>query len=624
MTKTDQASQNLSSISTPSALQNPESYNQRDVMGLKPVSAWTAAEEQLHKEHNRILQPGFATRSAAGLISDARLIREDWLTDVCCPTPKASLTMNIGKEMVLNYKVSDESLNTECHKVYEAILKTRPNIEKDIEKEINKRVSSSAEIAKMGEEKLAKTNEYLTKNGKTPVPVNEETLGAAQRIVADIERKKITNEVVSKFVKDDLKTLASTLELEPKPVQDKNKDYSFLGAAGSGKSTISRQFLSDEQKKEYVIFATDNYRAFTVPGTDRHEEKSTKDVFTRTQDVAYMVKELVQEELKASGRRPNIIFDAISLDNDMKKMLSKGELISVVAAYSGEPGHVGIVERADTRARDQAAAPADKGRFVNTTALLEGHANASARLLSSIPDNATTVIYNTNVERGAPPVEIGKINTATKVMEVSDLRVMSEFLNKRNLNVEAVNQVDLIYNSKNPLNTLSTHPENKAKTIIDLVPEGRFKPAYTIQVEDKESKKPYIELMPDKDGKVKLNILDTKTFNEKSGSDTIEGALLRSITRQVEKGSLEASFNAAFEKGDKQSFSESAMKIANINTKIENKLNKETPQEYTPKLKNELDAIKDKVYSQQHHPVTNDHSVAAHISPKVDNSKGRG
>ena len=144
-------------------------------------------------------------------------------------------------------------------------------------------------------------------------------------------------------------------------------------------------------------------------------------------------------------------------------------------------------------------------------------------------------------------------------MQIKDLRVMSEFLNKKNLNAEAIHQVDLIYNTKNPLNLLSTHPENKAKAILDLVPETRFKPAFTIKMMDKQGGE-YAELTS-VNGVVKLNVLDTTIFNKKALSETIEGGVIRAITRQVEKGGLEASFNTAFDKGDKNSFKESAIKI---------------------------------------------------------------
>ena len=203
--------------------------------------------------------------------------------------------------------------------------------------------------------------------------------------------------------------------------------------------------------------------------------------------MAYMIKELAQEEIdtqvKTKNERPNIICDCVTLESGMKVLLSTSkEVVSVFAAYNGEPGYIGIAERADNRAKDAGAGPGDKGRFVNTTSLLQGHASASARILSSVPNSAITDLYNTNVERGEAPVKIGKIDTIQNKLEITDLRVMAAFLNKRNINAEAVNQVGLIVKN-NPINTLSTHPENQAKSIIDLVPKSDFKAAFEVSVD---------------------------------------------------------------------------------------------------------------------------------------------
>ncbi len=127
----------------------------------------------------------------------------------------------------------------------------------------------------------------------------------------------------------------------------------------------------------------------------------TKDVFIRTQDMAYLIKELVQNEIdlkiEQNQCRSNVICDCILLDNQMRKWVSQGHVTSVIAAYRGEPGYVGIAERADSRAHDPKASLADKGRFVETTALLKGHALASQHILSSIPQHAITTVFDTGV-----------------------------------------------------------------------------------------------------------------------------------------------------------------------------------------------------------------------------------
>lgn len=545
-----------------SKLQNPESYNQRDVLSLKPVSRWTASEEEIHLKHNRILQPGFSATKPEKMIQNAKLAKEEWLTDICCPTANAALLLHLSKEMVVNYKIEESALGNKAHSAYSALLAHSPEALSILEKRIEERMSAEItddQLKSKAIERLKRNKVSLGENGEFP----KATLEAAIEIERDVTRKNITNEITSEFVKSQMPVISKDLSLEPKDTHaiGQSNDFSFLGAAGSGKSTIARQFLSDQEKSNYAVLATDNYRAFSMPGTDDHEVRSTKDVFTRTQDMAYMVKELVQDEINEqvkAGKRPNIICDCVTLEGGMKKLLAQGKTTSVIAAYSGEPGYTGIVERADARARDEHAAPADKGRFVNTTSLLEGHGNASSRLLTSIPEKGITTLYDTNVERGAKPIEIGQIDSTAQTLDIIDLRTAAAFLNKRNINAEAVNQVDLIYNTKNPLNTLSTHPENQAKSIIDLVPKTKFKPAFTVNLKDKDGIS-YASLVPgDKDGTVKLVVHKKEKFTEKAMSTSVEGALLRSITRQVEKGGLEQSLNAALDKGDKGSFIEAA------------------------------------------------------------------
>ncbi|RYE06516.1 MAG: hypothetical protein EOP33_04915 [Rickettsiaceae bacterium] len=533
------------------AIVNPEAYNQRDVRGLAPVSKWTSADEQLQKEHNRLLQPGFLTREASEIIADARLLREDWLTDICCPTINSALVLNISKELVVNYRVGETDLNAISHDIFKKIQNTNPNIIKNLDDRLS--ISVIENLDDKALEYLAKKNTNLAAKGEIAIPINEHTLSATKRILIDTQNKQLTHQFAGELVQKELKILAPEMKLEPKPIFDQNKDYSFLGAAGSGKSTISQQFIADNDKDKFIILATDVYRAFNMPGTENHENKATKDIFTRTQDTAYLVKELVLQDLqkKFDSQRPNIIFDAVSLEPEVKKILAQGELTSLVAAY-GPVGYEGIVERADARARNPNAAPADLGRYVNTTSLLEGHSNASERLLSSIPPNVSTLIYNTDIEKGKNAIVIGKIDAKNMTMDIDDLKVMAEFLNKKNINIEAVNQVDLIYNTKNPLNTLSTHPENKAQAIIELVPKGKYKEPYTVTI--KHQDQPYLTLTSNELGRVQMKILDKNVYNSKAMADTVEGSILRAVTRQIEYGSLEASLSAALSKGEKKAF----------------------------------------------------------------------
>lgn len=550
----------------------PEAYNQRDVVSLKPVSKWTQEDEKVLLEHNRIFQTGVLGRPAIDLISDAKLAGEDWITDFCCPTAEAALIMHLAKEMVITYKVGESDLDNKTQEAYQWLLENNTNIINELNDAIEEKFLANAPQAEtlenLAKHRLVNTNNNRKKNNLPELPINDDSINAAKRIELDIVRKKITHEVANQYIQKQKQQMQeSSLSLELKSLVDTNKDFCFLGAAGSGKSSVTGQFLQDDAKKDYIILATDNYRAFTMPWFKGNKKDAGKNAFAETQDFAYMIKELVIEALqskqKSESQRPNIIFDGITLGDSEKRLLQTENITSIVAAYA-PAGYQGIAERADQRAKDANAAPADKGRFVNTTALFEGHASASARLLTSVP--ASTIIYDTNVERGAKAIEIGKIDPKTNTIEIRNLKAMSEFFNKVNLNTEAINEVDLVFNSKDSLNLLSTHPENKAKAILELVPATKYKPAFTIKMLDEDGKE-YAELTS-VNGAVKLNVSNEDVFNKKAlpEIDTVEGSVLRAITRQVAQGGVKKSLNLVSTLGDKVSFKHSIKKILAYDT----------------------------------------------------------
>lgn len=546
----------------------PVPYNQRDVLGLRKFTEWTWQEEATHLEHNRILQPGFMHRDIKEVLADAKLAGVEWLTDVCCPSLQAALILHIGKEMVVNYKVSEEALDMVTHQIYQAMIANNPTFFLDLEIVISEKIDSlhanddtSASITR---EKLA---DDMLKNNAAINAQSAECKKAAYRLVVDKERKKIIDQEIAKLVREYLEKNEDSFKIEKKTTHaiGKTHDYSFLGAAGSGKSTIAKQHFNESQKTDFVIIATDNYRIFTMPGTKKHEAKTTKNIFTRTQDMAYLIKELIQADLHAKKiNRPNIICDCVTLDRGMKALLSQGTVTSAVAAYRGEPGYTGIAERADDRARNEQAAPADKGRFIETTALLKGHADASAQLLFNIPDNAVTTIYHTGGDKNSPPDKIATIDSKKNIIEIVDLRIMSEFLNKRNINTAAINQVDLIYDTNSSLNILSTHVENKAKSIIDLISDATFNPSFQIKLNEGDTCYADIKLI---NGIATLTIANNEIFNEKATKDSVVGGLLRAITRQIQLGGIKESLNAAFKDGDKQSFEQAYNQLPGLPSK---------------------------------------------------------
>lgn len=546
----------------------PAQYNQRDVLSLKGVSQWTAEEEATHLQHNRILQPGFLSRPAADVVSDARLVREDWITDFCCPTVKANFMLNIAKELVLTYKVGEEELESTNHQILNKLEEIEPNIFNNIkaiaDTEMNK--LNQVVIRANAIQILEAKNKKLEEDKKPLITINEDAIRAMSRILVDKERRSVTDKLVDAKLKEHQAAIEKSLGLERKTVVEfgQNEDFAFLGAAGSGKSTISKQYFGDpdkgaKDKNDHVTVATDNYRAFTMPGTEAHEAKDTQDVFTRTQDVAYLVKEKVTNQLKQDREtkvaRPNVIFDGVTFDNDMKTLFSDSKSVtSKVAAFTGDsPGFIGIAERADSRARDVNAAPADKGRFVNTRDLLQGHSNASSYLLTSVPTGVTTDIMSTQVERGAPAVKIGEINDKDKIVNIQNVRLFADFMNKRNINQNATNEVELLLLSNKRFSGdyvggLATDPEMKAKSIIDMVTAAPpFKPnSYTINLQDEHGT--IYATLESKDNSVRLDIKNQKIFDERSHIDkdiskplSLEGQILAAMERQIRLGSIEKS-----------------------------------------------------------------------------------
>lgn len=527
-----------------------EAYNQRDVVSLTPLSKWTIKEEDIQKKHNRIVQPGFMYRDSSLVVADAKRSGVEWLTDVVCPSAQAAIMLHIAKEMVVNYQVGETELNIKGHEVYASLVNDLFTF-KGIEEEANRKTRAFSDDATTIE---TAAREMLKKNLRIDdKAINSVQLAAAKRLILDIERRKIIDNIVSKLVKNHLEAHSLQLGLVKKtrhPIGTTH-DFCFLGAAGSGKSTISQQHVSDGpytgpeplkiDKRDCIILATDNYRVFTLPGTEAHESIETKDVFTRTQDFSYLVKELVQKEIEQGmdedQRRPNVICDCVTLDGPMRELIAQndpkkgGSLVSVIAAYRGEPGYVGIAERADKRARDLDAAPADKGRFVETTSLFKGHVNASEYLLSSIPENTVTELFDTHVEKGETPVKIARIDSKNRTVEITNLKVMSEFLNKKNLNVEAQHPVELILKRKaGTEKPFVTAPEYKAKALLDMVTGN---PSYSVIIKDNKGTA-YASLTLNDLGKVTLQVLDLSVYKKQADRESSpEAQVVREITRQT-------------------------------------------------------------------------------------------
>lgn len=518
-----------------------EAYNHRDVMDLKPLTLWSPREEQISLMQNRILQSGFLSRDPIEFLNDAKKAKISWLTDYACPSVSTSLFLNLAKEMVLTYKINDNDLNKKAQESFNTLIASNPDLINSLNTSIEQQLRLLLKTKDLTKEAIQHLNE-ANQSHENSYP--QDVIEATSRLIVDQYKKEITNATLSITVKSILPTIEEELELTKKTQHTigTTNDYCLLGAAGSGKSTISNRFLTETDKLDHVTLATDNYRCFSLPGTEAFERSPTQDVFTRTQDLAYMVKELVVTDLKKKhNSRPNIIFDGITLDKDIRNLFNQGGHVnSVMAAFIGS-GLVGIAERADSRAKNPNAAPADRGRFANTTALLEGHKKASKFLISSCPREVRTKIYDT---RGvtSEPLLIASLDDKNHNLEIHNLLLMSSFINKMNLNSAAEHPIELILNSdKRSSSPLISSSELKAQSIIDLVAQAPNNQHYSITLEHK--KIPYLKLEY-KDGKVISTALNSIIILDKlKNKDSIESAVLSSIIKNTSIRQLNISYH---------------------------------------------------------------------------------
>ena len=104
-------------------------------------------------------------------------------------------------------------------------------------------------------------------------------------------------------------------------------------------------------------------------------------------------------------------------------------------------------------------------------------------------------------------------------------------------------------------------------------------------------------------------------------SDTIDGSLLRSVTRQVEKGGLDKSLEAAFDKGDKQSFVESA-KSMGVTSELLQQSQQQEKDGYSVTFKKELMDKAKQIAEKAVDKVKQENTTASQI-PKTTTAKPR-
>lgn len=461
---------------------HPTHYNMRSIATLKQLSDWNQTDIENNFRHNRIFQDGFLRRPAAEVFHDAIATKAEWLTDFICPSQEASWRMHIASHLSCFYQVTPEDLDCVTEKVFQVFL-TKISVEK-IEEQIKEKVDS---LSKETVQTYASESFFRIQNDKL--------------------WKKATDFVIHSHLENLMAEAAQELHINPKPTrpQGENRDHVFLGAAGSGKSSIVRQKLHPSYAETSIILATDNYRAVSFGDVD--SKLTDEQAFIKTQDTAYLIKELIQKNLQSlDGNRPDVVIDVITLEPWMKALVRENhEKTSVSVACLPAADQVPL--RAYQRAQDPQSAPADKGRHVNTQSLIEGHRRGSEFLLKGLPTHPQITLYNTNTKDRVAR-KIAEINNTDHSIAINDLSKMGLFLGKKHLNPNATSEAELYYDLKKDSDRFQYTVKHQAKAILNLISNsGKSEPNHHLILQD-ENGKNYARVEKNPNGQFELTVLD--------------------------------------------------------------------------------------------------------------------
>jgi hypothetical protein len=469
----------------------PQSFSApRNAMIPGPLSKLNSDNAKIsYLETSSLLETGNTYRGKEEIIKAMLATREEWLTDVCCPSVSTCILIHIAKELFVNYKIDPSECYIKAAEIYEK-MREQTNGFSDINNQTNNLTIDSVTDDQVVT-RLKKNNQNLKAKGQDLVDItNKHVKFYCRENLLDIERRKKLNELASASVSDYFMNHAIVefkLKAKSKP-QLKRTNYLFLGPPASGKSTLIRAKKLD--LSELIMVGTDHYRAFSSiiePRSPKSDdttkmedlEKYRNTMGVRTQDIAFLIKtsiiSKILEEQKHNQPLPNIVADVVNLDHNISQILKHGlghgvKLVSSVALYIGING--GALERAYKRAL-QSDDPADKDRYCNTKAINEAHTTLSKNLFRSIPDFDITNIYNTDVANGAANEKIATINPMKNEIDVYSLIIFSSFLCKANLNIQARHPVEMILNPKiqnsSESSLLITDLDVRAKALLDLI-----------------------------------------------------------------------------------------------------------------------------------------------------------
>jgi hypothetical protein len=508
-------------------------FEQRYVMGIKGLTNWTVEEIDIQKNNNRILQLGYSTVHPDEIIHIARTAKMDWLTDFVCPTPLNACKLNIAADLITYFKVSSNDLNEIVDRVFNFVISQDPNFLNKIQSQIDLKLKSDVMLNLIKEDAQQAMKIKYPMITSADIKYNE-ILSAFERVETERAKKKISHELLQVALSKLHADIQSNLHLELKETHfyDANEDISMLGAPGSGKSTISRDLLSEEAKRNYVMLATDDYRGVVLDSSS--EATETDQVFVRTQDTAYTIKELVKARLEStSEKRPNVFLDCVSLESWHQELLSTNkQTLSCVACVND----ISIIPlRAFDRAINSTN-PADKGRQIHTSELLKSHALASTFLLTSIPAKTETILYDTNVNH-KKPVPMGRIDTreGKHDIDVYELSRLGQFLCKANVNTEATFKGELFRDTSKTKYRYTYDNIYQAEQVLNLLkPYPPIKnDSYKILLKADLTSEPYAEIILDKDNNIRFEVKNPDKLLFILNNNGEDAKIIRCIAMQI-------------------------------------------------------------------------------------------
>lgn len=451
----------------------PVAYNKRDVLRIGGnVKYWTAMDIQQELAHNRLLQPGFATRAPLEILADLQRAKHiwPWLIEYVCPRLEHAVRINLAARLSSSYQVAPKHFAEMTDRVYQTL-------DGDFFQQTELKIASLMAPLRAQTENdwLSFFHGQMERDGRCTFATLDrgtELLNALIRIGLDQAEYRISNQVLRGYLKAHCARLEGTL-LKAKPAEPDPMNYMVLGAAGSGKSSVlAEKHLSEEM---VIIISADHYRAIEFAGID--SRLTDEQVFIKTQDTAFWIKErvvdIVLNEYIMSPNRPPIIIDGMSVDPWTQEIINRSKTEVFVACLGAAREIPGRVWK---RAEDPNASLGDKNRHIHTTALLQMHRDSSD-VLANVPRHANITLYNTHTPDHFPK-KIAALDTVHGVMVIDDLVQIGFFLGKRNLNPEARSVSELFthtlfqrdrfqftsrHHASSILALLHLHPRTKAK-----------------------------------------------------------------------------------------------------------------------------------------------------------------